>query len=363
MTSAHGPDDVRIFHKECVSLAKNGYEVYLVVRGDSCKKKGVHIVGIGQTSGSRFDRITKGTKRVYQKALELDCDVYHLHDPELLPYGLKLKKKGKRVIFDSHERYAVQIANKGYLGVFAPTVAKLYSIYEKSVLKKIDGVVFPCLVAGANIFEGACKNVALIGNQPLLEEVCFEKQRDFSSSPAICYIGGIRYDRGITQAVIACNRANAPLFLAGTVSPETYKKELLSLDEKNLVEFRGHLNRSEVVDLLKESTVGFAASLSIGQNNKVDTLSTKTYEYMGSGIPVIISNSAYAKSVIEKYQFGFCVDPENIDEIANAIRYLLDNPDEAKRMGENGRKAVETEFNWGIEEKKLLQLYQDVLGK
>ena len=45
MTSAHDPEDIRIFHKECVSLAKAGYEVYLVERGESYEKNGVHIVG------------------------------------------------------------------------------------------------------------------------------------------------------------------------------------------------------------------------------------------------------------------------------------------------------------------------------
>ena len=43
MTSAHGAEDTRIFHKECVSLAQGGYDVYLVERGASYDKKGVHI--------------------------------------------------------------------------------------------------------------------------------------------------------------------------------------------------------------------------------------------------------------------------------------------------------------------------------
>ena len=91
MTSAHGPEDVRIFHKECVSLAKAGYDVYLVERGDSYEKNGVHIVGVGQPSGGRLSRMTSFAKKVYQAALALDADIYHFHDPELLPYGLKLK--------------------------------------------------------------------------------------------------------------------------------------------------------------------------------------------------------------------------------------------------------------------------------
>ena len=103
MTSAHAPEDDRIFHKECVSLAKAGYDVYLVERGDSYEKAGVHIVGIGEVSGGRLDRMFHVTKQVCEKALALDADIYHFADPELLPWGLKLKRQGKQVIFDSHE--------------------------------------------------------------------------------------------------------------------------------------------------------------------------------------------------------------------------------------------------------------------
>ena len=40
MTCAHGEEDVRIFHKECVSLAKADYDTYLVERGESREKDG-----------------------------------------------------------------------------------------------------------------------------------------------------------------------------------------------------------------------------------------------------------------------------------------------------------------------------------
>ena len=53
--------------------------------------------------------------------------------------------------------------------------------------------------------------------------------------------------------------------------------------------------------------------------------------------------------------------PENVEEIAQAIAFLRDNPEEAKRMGENGRRVVKEEFNWGVEEKKLFALYEDIL--
>ena len=105
MTSAHEAWDDRIFHQECVSLAREGSEVYLVQRGESGEKNGIHIIGVGEMPSSRLQRIRRGARRVYQAARALDADIYHFHDPELLPYGLKLKKAGKKVIFDSHEKY------------------------------------------------------------------------------------------------------------------------------------------------------------------------------------------------------------------------------------------------------------------
>ena len=43
------------------------------------------------------------------------------------------------------------------------------------------------------------------------------------------------------------------------------------------------------------------------------------------------------------------------------MSYLIDNPSVALEMGYNGRKAIFTEFNWGIEEKKLLSLYKNLI--
>ena len=125
----------------------------------------------------------------------------------------------------------------------------------------------------------------------------------------------------------------------------------------------GVLNRAQVMQLLQKSQIGMATILNVGQYNQYDNLATKVYEYMALGIPVILSRSSYNEKVTAQYDFGICVDPANVDEIADAIRYLLDHPDEARQMGENGRRAVKEEFNWGVEEKKLLSLYEEVLAK
>lgn len=363
MTSAHPAEDVRIFHKECVSLARAGYDVYLVQRGESCEKQGVHLVGIGQIPPGRMSRMTKGAKAVYQKALEIDADLYHFHDPELLPYALKLKKRGKKVVFDSHEMYTQQIRNKAYLpGWCAKLISAVYGGYERYVLRRIDGLVFPCLKQGKHPFAGQCRRVITVDNVPMLSELydrydpSAEKEEN-----SVVHVGSLTYPRGITHVIQAGDKAGCRVFLAGVFSPESYRAEVEALDAYRCVEYLGKLDREGVVKALQQAQVGMATLLNVGQYNQYDNLATKVYEYMSLGLPVVLTRSAYNESVMQRLRFGICVDPENVEEMAEAIRYLLDHPEEARQMGENGRRAVKEEFNWDVEKEKLLSLYQDIL--
>lgn len=363
MTSAHGPEDVRIFHKECVSLARAGYDVYLVQRGDSYEKDDVHIVGVGQPTGGWFARMTSFSKKIYQTALSLDADIYHFHDPELMPYGLKLKWRGKKVIFDSHEFYRVQMRDKPYLPGWASClVAWCYARLEDYALRRIDGLVFPCEVDGRNPFNGKCAHIALVNNVPRLEEL-YEHYSGSSQKHgrSVVYIGGLTYNRGITHLIKASAIADCTVFLAGRFEPATYQADVENMPEYGHVQYLGQLSRPEVLELLKSCQIGMSVLLNVGQYGKAGNLPTKAYEYMALGLPVILSQTPYNQEMVERYHFGICVDPEDVVAQAEAIKYLLDHPEEVRQMGKNGRRAVKEEFNWGVEAKKLLALYEDIL--
>ena len=363
MTSVHDPEDDRVFYKECMSLAAAGYEVYLVAKGESYEKNGVHVVGVGQQTGGRFSRMYGFAKRVYEKALELDADLYHFHDPELMPFGEKLKKRGKKVIFDSHERYTEQLRSKAYIpSVIREPFARVYGWYEDRILRKMDAVIFPCTMSGKNPFEGKCTRAAIISNAAVLSEFFYQFQENAQKKDRlVCYVGGLSESRGITQNILAASAAGAVLALAGDFSSDAYKDQLQQMPEYSCVEYRGRLNRQGVTALLSESHVGLCTLLDCGQYLKIDTFSVKVFEYLSMAVPVILSKSQYNCQMVEKYQFGICVDPENTEEIAAAISYLLDHPDEANQMGKNGRRMIKEAFNWGVEEKKLLALYEDIL--
>ncbi len=363
VTSAHPKEDVRIFQKECVSLAKAGYDVYLVEQGESYEKDGVHIVGFGDMPQSRIKRILSTSQTAYKKALGVDADIYHLHDPELLPFALKLKKRGKKVIFDSHEFYREQLGSKSYLPSWlSRLIATCYGKYENYILRRIDAVVCPCTLNGNNPFEGRCKRVSIISNAAILGEFFHLFDANAEKIPnSVCYVGGLTEARGITNNIIASHKAGATLLLAGSYESAEYEESLKRLPAFSCVSYQGLLDRKAVADLLSRSMIGLCTLLDRGQYLKIDTFGIKVYEYMSMGLPVILSNSTYNKAMVAQYNIGLCVDPDNTDELSKAISYLLYHPDEAKRMGENGRKAVKEEFNWGVQEKKLVALYQDIL--
>ena len=363
MTSAHMPEDDRVFFKECCSLAAAGYDTYLVARGGTYDKNGVHIAGIGDIPSSRIKRMLQTSRHVYEKALELDADLYHFHDPELLPYGLKLKKRGKKVVFDSHECYREQIRSKNYLPVWLrQTISTVYSLYEDHVLRRLDAVIFPCTMNGKNPFEGKCRRAAIISNAAILGEFFNRYDPNHQKiADSVCYVGGLTEARGVTNNILAASKAGAQLFLAGEFASEEYENQMRAKQEFSCVQYRGILNRADVAQLLSDSQIGLCTLLDRGQYLKIDTFGIKVFEYMSMGLPVILSDCSYNRMMVEKLQFGICVDPDDVDAIASAIRYLLDHPEEARRMGENGRRAVQEEFNWGVEEKKLFALYEDIL--
>jgi len=82
---------------------------------------------------------------------------------------------------------------------------------------------------------------------------------------------------------------------------------------------------------LRKSQIGISLIQDVGQYSKVDNLPTKVYEYMGAGLPVITSDFPYMKSIIEKYECGICVKTNDLNAVADAVKYLQNNAEMAKK--------------------------------
>ena len=236
-----------------------------------------------------------------------------------------------------------------------------YSAYQSSVCHRLDAVVTvtPHMV---DYFKKLNSRTAFVSNYPLLEEMPAESS-SVEKVKAIGFAGGVSELWNHEKIITALERIPDCRYCLCGNGEERYLDLLKALPDWGQVDFFGRIPHREVVQKLAQCTAGMAIATP-GRNSGflLGTMgNTKIFEEMMAGLPIICTNFVLWKEFVERYHCGICVDPANVDEIADAIRYLLDHPDEARQMGENGRRAVKEEFNWGVEEKKLLALYEDVL--
>jgi glycosyltransferase involved in cell wall biosynthesis len=241
-------------------------------------------------------------------------------------------------------------------------VANSYRYFETSVVKRIDAVIFPCLIKGKHPFEGRCKKTVLINNLPSVGDVLdkYDPNANKTVLNTVCYTGSLTEERGITNLIRACYKSGARLILAGLFSPSDYYDELKKMEEFSCVDYRGLCSREEIIDILSESYIGASVLQNKGQYPLLANLATKVYEFMAFSMPVIINDYEYGSKMVNEYQFGLTANADDVDDIADKISYLLNNPNIGQAMGQRGRTLVEEELNWNVEAEKLFNLYNEL---
>lgn len=358
LSTAHGRRDIRVHLKQCNSLAVHGYDVHYIVADGLGEERidGVQVHDIGRPS-SRISRMIWFPWRMLAAAWKIKARVYHFHDPELLLVALFLRNGGARVIYDSHEDVPRSILSRSWIHAsIRKRLSTTFELFENFVSRRMSAVVGATPHITARFARLNSRAVA-INNYPLLNEIGSVTDK-CGPSRNICYLGGISGVRGIEEMLRALSHVDARLVLAGPFETVALEKAVRLSPTWHKVDYRGTVSRAEVRDILAKSQAGLV--LFHPEPNHVDAQPNKMFEYMASGTPLIASDFPLWREIVLGNKCGFCVDPMDPIAIAKAIDFMIQHPQQARQMGENGRRAVLERYTWAREETRLLALYKAI---
>lgn len=361
ITSVHQTYDVRIFKKECSSLAEvEDYEVFLVGPGESRMENNINIIGVGDVPLNRFVRMIRFDAIVIKKAISIRADVYHLHDPELLRYAKELKNIGAKVIFDSHENVLDSIDDKTYLPIVFRKIAKqYYAKLQSAIFPNLDGiiVVTPQMEKEHKKFNS---KVVVIANYPI---IMHQKENEEIIPGRIVFAGGITDAWSHKEIICAIEDINGVEYRIFGPADQKYLNQLKQLPGWEKVFYGGKIPFENVQDEIAKANLCVALIKPCKNTffNEGTLGNTKLFEAMERSKPILATNFVLWEKIVKKCKCGICVDPSNVDDIRHGIVTLMNNQQNAKEMGGRGRRLIETEYNWEIDKEKLLALYEEIL--
>lgn len=368
LTTVHPPFDTRIFHKESKSLLKPGHSVTIIAPSESANEEyvdGVKIIKVKKASSKILHPLTM--VRVFIAGLRGDFDVYHCHEPGslLVCTLLKLMKRNK-LVYDAHEHYPSLMSEDSIF----PKISKRSISFFVDTCEKFLCASADCIITVNHSLEERFRNIketTILFNVPKLD--IFTLSNPAIRSRRIVYAGNVSRKRGLDKLLLSMPQIvnkfhDVELLVVGKISDsKEFEKWVHSYTEDHslIQNFRvtGWVPHTKVVEYIEKSDIGIILFQPTYYNNIIG-LPNKLFEYMACGIPVVGSNFPEIRKVVEGSECGLLVDPTNVQEIKDAILWLLEHPDEAKQMGKNGRSATEELYNWEKMELRLFKIYEDL---
>lgn len=361
LTSVHPADDIRIFHKECLSLAAQGWQVTFVAPGNAALLPPGPVVWklTKPFRGPTILRPLVSNLRSGWAACRTGADLFHFHDPELIPSGLLLKGLGKRVIYDAHEDLPRTLHTKLWIpDRLRARFGRLTELFENGAARCFDGVIGATETISER-FGRVAGNVVTVRNFPRWAEFEAPPPPLISRRRRVAYVGKVTADRGAGHLLRLSADLDSEVVVAGAVYPTSLEEALTAATSSSHLVLKGVVGREEVVDTLYQSQVGLLLLKPLP--SYLDSLPIKLFEYMAAGVPVVASNFPRWRGIIEAAGCGYCVDPDDYRAVHAAVTEILADPRAAQGMSEQGRAFVREHYCWETEAERLDSLYKRVL--
>lgn len=383
LSCLHPLKDDRIYWKEAVSLARNGYHVAHIGVSDKeydiITEHGIRLISLKRIRyfqnpfADKIFRTITFKPNIYNAILKvaatIQADVYHFHDYQINRIGRKLKEltQKPKVIYDVHEPYPEIIRYLNKSTGFVKLFRIIYSKYLENWQNKCALYYEAILTTEENVASSFSKiigsdKVKVINNYCDLESphLNAETNKEYD----LIYIGGISSWRGIFEMLEVSRLAklqgyNIKILFLGHFKELYLKQKVLKfIDNHKIQEYFEYLENVPhhgVSNYLFKSKIG----LCIFRDNPVYRIimPIKIFEYMAFGIPVICNNFGHAGKIIQEENCGIVLSNPNPSAILRSIVEILNDKNEFSELSANAKRAFQTKFRWTIIEKELLNFY------
>lgn len=364
LSSGHYIYDSRIYHRQILSLRKK-YEAITSIfpepSFETVRIEDEHLILLParKKKGRLYTLI-----HMYRTLRRLRTDIVHAHEPDSALVAIIARvwhRSPYRVIFDCHE-YFPQAYSEKFPSWLQKPVYKAVSMLEKYLAGRVDCVITVNQIIKAKYEKMGATSFSLPNYSVSVPEYVTKEK---GTVPEILYVGNIGKNRGVMDVLytarllkeqgMACRFVIVGPFSEKSLEDEM-KQYLYEHDLQNCVEFTGWIDHEKLDVYFQRASVAVALPQDFGYRSRM-AVPMKLFEYMAASLPVVASDLPAIREVVMAEECGLLVQPENSEEIAAAIRYIVEHQEEAERMGQRGRKAFVEKYNWGICEQELFSIY------
>jgi glycosyltransferase involved in cell wall biosynthesis len=355
LSTVHKSNDIRVYEKITRTLIETGNMVYLIAN-ESNFELDKRLIYYPLKNKFRISILNRLYNNIRSLSLinRINPDVIHIHDPELLLIGVICRIFGFIVIYDVHEDLPKDIMHKNMNVILKKIISFLIEPFEicASLIIKNVIVVTPSLFKR---FEGRALNLALIRNFPNNLQI---NNQNFSPSEVnyILYSGTISVNRGIYEIIesVAMFQGKVKLILVGEFQNEALQSLVMKHKGWKFVDFKGYVSQEELYKYYSVSLIGLVTLHNISTYR--EAFPVKLFEYINSGLPVVMSDFPVWKTIFEGKDVGVSVNPSDSVEIFNAINTIFNNYEEYKK----NVFLFYGKYTWENEKEGLINFYNKI---
>jgi len=189
----------------------------------------------------------------------------------------------------------------------------------------------------------------------------FPAQKKDSRYVTMIYGGGINRHRGLQTVIealpeIAAGIPNIRLLIIGPGSyTDALKQMTVALNVESLVTFRDRVPLEELLREVSKADIALIPHLKTAHTDS--TIPHKLFQYMYAGIPILASDCAPLKRIIEETGTGVCFRSQDPDSFAESLTRLLSDKQLLQKIPDNGKRWVGQKYNWENDARILCEIY------